>query len=181
MGNGLIIGLFVLGLCLMSVVLVHMIVKNSFCSPQKESEKMAIDMMKKRLNNPSDFKVISISQMDSIFQNRFCPEYETQQLTEDYYNLSNSSISTLINSLSDKEHAEDKGLLADMYKYSGAMENVNFFNELLEKPQGDFCGWRMKMKYSYTDENNILQNTESWLIFDVDRRFIFKTFEFPVL
>lgn len=175
--DALVIGLFIFGLLVLLAVGVHMILKSSFSS--KGTEKLAVEALKMKAGYPEDFKVTAISNLDSVFQNRYCPDYEVYDLSQKYLDRY-----LLLLDFSEDSMDKDKGnpkLLKDFKSFSRASETIDLFNEMLKKPQGDFCGWRLRMRYTCLDENKEPRESEAWLIFDRNKKHIINSFEFPIL
>lgn len=172
----LFIGLFVVGAIILIAVVSGMCF-SSFCSKDKKMEKMAVESLRMKAGNPKDFKVTAISKMDSIFVNRYCPEHETVELSQKYLDYTIRMMEASAN----KDALDDAASMVDYKKFSKASDALDVFNEMLQKPKGEFMGWRMRLRYSYTDENNRPSESEAWLMFDRDKKFIFHSFEFPML
>lgn len=172
----LFIGLFVVGAIILIAVVGSMCF-SSFCSKDKKVEKMAVESLRMKAGNPRDFKVTAISKMDSIFVNRYCPEHETMELSQKYLDYTIKMMEASAN----KDVLDDAGSMIDYKKFSKASDALDVFNEMLQKPKGEFMGWRMRLRYTYTDENNRPSESEAWLMFDRDKKFIFHSFEFPML
>lgn len=170
------VGLFVVGAIILIAVVSGMCF-SSFCSNDKKVEKMAVESLRMRTGNPKDFKVTAISKMDSIFVNRYCPEHETIELSQRYLDYTIA----MMQASADKESLDDADPMIDYKKFTKASDALDVFNEMLQKPQGEFMGWRMRLRYSYTDENDKPSESEAWLMFDRDKKFIFHSFEFPML
>lgn len=172
----LFIGLFVIGAIALIAVVSGMCL-SSFCSKDRKVEKMAVESLRMRAGDPKDFKVTAISKMDSIFVNRYCPEHETIELSQKYLDYTLAMMQASAN----KESLDDDFPMIDYKKFTKASDALDVFNEMLQRPQGEFMGWRMRLRYSYTDENSNPSESEAWLMFDRDKKFIFHYFEFPML
>lgn len=166
--------LFVFGVLMLAIVAMQMCVKGTFCKGNTGIENKAVESLKLKKGNPEGFKVIAISELDSVFVNRYCPEHETIELSQKYLDLT-------FKMMDEDFNLEDNNHVLNLKRYSEASDAISLFNEMLERPQGEHIGWRLKMRYSYLDESKNECNSEVWMIFDKDKKFIYNTFEFPLL
>lgn len=171
------IGLFVIGLFAIMAVMLQIFFKNSFCSSEKDVEKMAVETLRIKTGNPEGFKVTAVSSLDSVYVNRYCPEHEIVELSQKYLEYSLQ----MMRDSRDRSVAEDLSDMTSYRRFARGFDALELFNEMLQRPQGEFCGWRMRLRYSYLDDRKNECESEMWMIFDKDKRYIYNSFEFPVL
>ncbi|MCM1491463.1 MAG: hypothetical protein NC095_11675 [Muribaculum sp.] len=171
------IGLFVIGLFAIIAVMMQMILKGSFCHGERDVEKMAVETLRIKTGNPEGFKVTAVSSLDSVYVNRYCPEHEIVELSQKYLEYSLQ----MMRDSRDRSVAEDLSDMTSYRRFARGSDALELFNEMLQRPQGEFCGWRMRLRYSYLDDRKNECESEMWMIFDKDKRYIYNSFEFPVL
>lgn len=145
---------------------------------KKETEKIIINALKMKLGNPATLKILDISNPDSVFYNRICPEKELMEVSEKFLSL---SINMMQASREVAEETTNPALLRHMYRFSETSNTINSLNEMLEKPAGKHSGWRYKVKYQTIDGTDTPYNAETWFIFDKRKKHIINSFDFCLL
>ena len=127
-------------------------------------------------DNP--LKILDISEPDSVFFNRMCPEEEVMELSERFLNYSmnimQESQTELLNDVNDAYRCK-------MDRFSSTSNAINSLNGMLEKPAGKHCGWRVKARYQTTDDSGTPYVTETWFIFDKRKKHILNSFDICIL
>ncbi len=174
------LGLSLVGIIMLLVATAVIILTSDRIKPLKkrEIEKTAVDALKIKLDNPSSLKVLDISEPDSVFTNRLCPENEMMELSERFLRYS-------LNIIQDSQEGNFKddndSYLYLMDRFSESSNAITKINNMLEKPQGNHCGWRVKVKYQAIDKSNTPFTSEAWFIFDKEKNHILNSFDISVL
>lgn len=175
--QGIIIALFSFGILALAFMVVLMLLpSNPFCKDKKSMEKTAIEALKMKVDTPSSLKVLAVSEPDSVFQNRYCSDAESMELSQRFLEF---SIKMMQDSPTDLEKMDDPGYLAKMQRYTEGTEALSLINAMSQREQGDFAGWRIRLKYAATDRHNNFYESEVWMIFDKSKKHILKTLEIP--
>lgn len=147
---------------------------------KKDYEKAAIESIRMNAVEPESVKITSVSEkLDSVFANRLCPEYELEELTEYFMQKTVELMQLQGNTTLDNYDDPKRQSLFD--SFSVASTSIGEMNELMTKPKGEFCGWRLKVEYSSVDKHGQPFKSEKWLIFDKDKKHILKSFDIPIL
>lgn len=168
--------LSVVGIIILVIAFIIICTTQGGSIKKSETEKIAINALKQKLENPSSLKVLDISVPDSVFYNRICPEYETMELSERFLQY---SLDIMQKSQTGKY--EDESYRCSMERFTESSNLLNYLNESLDKPQGQHCGWRVKVKYKATDETDTPYTSETWFIFDKDKKHILNSFDISIL
>ncbi len=145
---------------------------------KSESEKSAINALKLKLGDTSSLKVLNVSVPDSVFLNRICPEYEIMELSERFLEYSLQIMQDSQDGLFGKENVAYRCM---MDRYALSSQSINTLNQMLEKPEGEHCGWRIKIKYQAIDDSDTPYVSEAWFIFDKDKKHILNSFDISIL
>lgn len=173
-----------LGFSLVAIILlfvataVILLTSDSGSIKKTDTEKTVVNALKFKLDNPSSLKVLNISDPDSVFFNRICPEQETMEIAERFLRYS-------INLMQDSKDRNLKegndAYLCSMDRYSESSNAINKISNMLENPQGEHCGWRVKVKYQAVDKSNTPFISEAWFIFDKEQKHILNSFDITIL
>ena len=126
-------------------------------------------------DNP--LKILDISEPDSVFFNRMCPEDEVMELSERFLTYSMTIMQESQTELLTQGNDECK---CKMDRYSATSNTLNILNKMLEKPAGKHCGWRVKARYQTVDDSNTPYVAETWFIFDRRKKHIINSFDFYI-
>lgn len=170
--------LSVIGVIILLVAAVIICTSEGKALKKSEAEKTAINALKLKISNPASLKVLDISAPDSVFVNRMCPEYEIMELSEKFLQY---SLNIMQDSQENLIGNENTAYRCKMDRYSESSMSINALNDMLEKPQGDYCGWRVKVRYQAMDDSDTPYTSETWLIFDKDKKHILNSFDFSLL
>lgn len=147
-------------------------------SKKNEIERTTVKALKIKLGFPSSLKVLAISDPDSVFTNRVCPEYELMELSERFLEYSMKIMEDSQEGLRD---SESKAYRCKMDRYTDSSVALNTLNEMMERPEGKHCGWRVKIRYQSVDDSNTPYISEAWFIFDKDKKHILNSFDISLL
>lgn len=149
------------------------------CGNQKkrETESTAIKALKMKTGDKKVLKVLAISDPDSVFVNRMCPEAETMELSERFLEYSLNIMRTTQPDI----QAENKAYRCQMDRFAESSTSLNTLNTMLEKPQGPHCGWRVKVRYQTVDDSDTPYVSEVWYIFDKEQKHILNSFDICLL
>lgn len=170
------LGIIGVGILVVSFFLILM--TDSGSSKKSEAENTAINALQIKLGNPSSLKILRISTPDSVFINRMCPEYEVMDLSERFLEY---SLNIMQDSQTGLNDAESKSYRCRMDRYAESSNTLNTLNSMMEKPEGEYCGWRLKVKYQTVDDSNTPYISEAWFIFDKDQKHILNSFDICLL
>jgi len=173
----IIAGVLCLGLAMFAFVGAKMICSGGFCGSKTDpTEKMAIETLRMKLGNPESLKILAVSKPDSVFQNRYCPEAEAIELSSIYLDYTMQLMDSTMSESFYEDYESEK-----MKRLSDASQSISILNDMLEREQGKFCGWRVRVKYELAEENQEKFESMAWFIFDPEKKLIYKTFDFPLL
>lgn len=171
-------GLSIIAIFILVAALIF-IVANNTCSLKKtDIEKTAIKALQLRLGNPESLKILDISSPDSVFVNRFCPEYEMMELSQKFLEY---SMNILQDSQAGLKDSESVAYRCKMDRYAECSNSLNTINSMMEKPEGKHCGWRVKVRYQNIDDSETPYISESWFIFDKEKKHILNSLEISIL
>lgn len=175
----IILALFSFGIiALACVVIVMLLPSNPFCKGKKDMEKTAIEALKIKVDNPSSLQVLAVSEPDSVFQNRYCSEAESMELSQRFLDY---SIKMMNETPEDFGKMEDPRYMDKMQRFSEGSNTLSLLNSMAEREPGDFIGWRLRIRYAAKDINGNPYLSEIWMIFDRNKKHILKTLEIPSL
>ena len=167
----------IMGVGILVVSFFLILMTDSGSSKKSEAEKTAIKALQIKLGNPSSLKILDISAPDSVFINRICPDYEVMELSERFLEY---SLNIMQDSQTGLDDAESKSYRCRMDRYTESSGNLNTLNSMMERPQGEYCGWRLKVKYQTVDDSNTPYVSEAWFIFDKDTKHILNSFDISI-
>ncbi len=123
-----------LGFSLVAIILlfvataVILLTSDSGSIKKTDTEKTVVNALKFKLDNPSSLKVLNISDPDSVFFNRICPEQETMEIAERFLRYS-------INLMQDSKDRNLKegndAYLCSMDRYSESSNAINKISNML--------------------------------------------------
>ncbi len=170
--------LSVIGIIILLVAFVLICTSQGRSLKKTETETTAINALKLRVKNPSTLKVLDISLPDSVYENRMCPEYEIMELSERFLEYSIN----IMQSSPDVRFGENNiAYRCQMDRFAESSNSLNILNAMLEKPMGKHCGWRVKVKYQAIDDSETPFISESWFIFDMEKKHILNSFDISLL
>lgn len=169
--------LSVIGIIILLVAVLVICTSEGKCIKKSEAEKIAINALRLKTDQ-SSLKVLEVSDPDSVFINRLCPEYELMDLSERFLQYSLQIMQDSQEGFFGKENTAYQCM---MNRYSETSNALNTLNSMLEKPQGEHCGWRVKVKYNSVDDSKTPYTSEAWFIFDKDQKHILNSFDISVL
>ncbi len=171
-------GLSIFAVFILVVAVIFIIAKQTCSLKKTETEKTAIKALQLRLGNPEVLKILDISAPDSVFLNRICPEYEVIELSEKFLEY---SMNLMKDSQSELRDLESVAYRCKMDRYAESSNTLNTLNNMLEKSEGEHCGWRVKVKYQTKDDSETSYTAESWFIFDKEKKHILNSFDISLL
>ncbi len=166
--------LSIIGIIILLVAFIILCTANGRGIKKTETEKIAINALSLKVDNPSSLKVLDISKPDSVFGNRMCPEYELMELSERFLEY---SLNIMQSSPEERVGENNAAYVCKMNRYSESSNALNSLNAMLEKPQGSHCGWRVKVKYQAIDNSDTPYISEAWLIFDKEKKHVLNSFD----
>lgn len=142
-------------------------------SKKSEDERTVRNALRLKYGD-NTLKILDISEPDSVFYNRMCPEDEVMELSERFLTYSMTIMQDSQTELLTQGNDECK---CKMDRYSATSNTLNILNKMLEKPAGKHCGWRVKVKYQTVDDSGTPYVTETWYIFDRRKKHIINSFD----
>lgn len=164
----------------LAAILWVMFDKPKYASKKKEYEQVAIEALRMKADNAESVTISEMSeQLDSVYQNRYCQEPELADLSEKYMLHCAEMIKAAPTSLEDYKADEERKCMLD--RLSEASESLGLLNDMILKPKGDFCGWRLKVRYKAKDSSGQSFDSETWFIFDKNKKHILTSLDIPIL
>lgn len=145
---------------------------------KSKAEEIALNALKLNVDNASSLKILDISEPDSVFVNRLCPEHELMELSEKFLE---HSLNIMQNSQYEDFETDNSAYKCKMERYSESSNALNTLNTMLDRPQGQHNGWRVKVKYQAVDDSDTPYISEAWFIFDLTKNHIIKSFDISLL
>lgn len=170
------LGLFAFGLAVLVIVLLSFLFSGK-CGSDK-AEDVAISALRLKSQDPDGIKILAVSKPDSVFQNRFCPDHEVMEMSEKFLQV---SLNLMQDSSLKESHLDNPAYLAKMERYAEHSSSIERLNNMLENEPGKFCGWRVRIRYAAKDKSDTPYTSETWFIFDKDKKHILNSFEIPIL
>lgn len=168
----------VIGIFILLAAIAIIVASNCRTLKKTEAEKIAVNALRLKLDNPSTLKVLDISNPDSVFTNRMCPEYEVMELSERFLEY---SMNIMRESQTNFQEDYNATYRCRMERYTESSNALNTLNSMLEKSQGKHCGWRIKVKYQAVDDSDTPYTSEVWFILDKERKHILNSFDISLL
>ena len=170
--------LSIIGIILLFVTFIFVCSSDCKSSKQRRMEKSAVDALKLKITNPSSIEILDISVPDTVFHNRICPEYETVALSEKFLEYSLNVMQNYQENFFDMENSAYR---CQMNRYNESSKTLQALNDMMSRPQGPHCGWRLKIKYKAIDESESPYVSETWFIFDKDKKHILNSYNISIL
>ena len=145
-------------------------------SKKSEDERTVRNALRLK-HGDNTLKILDISEPDSVFYNRMCPEDEVMELSERFLTY---SMTIMQDSQTELLADGNVAYRCKMDRFSDTSNAINSLNEMLEKPAGRHCGWRVKARYQTVDDSNTPYVAETWFIFDRRKKHIINSFDFYI-
>lgn len=139
---------------------------------------LAVEALPYYVANATEIKIRSVSEPDSIFENQFLSSDEQMYITDRIIELSNK-LEEIV------ENGPDIISDAAFYELVNRQTKVRAFmmrlpaEEVINK--GSHKGWKVKIEYECKTLSDEPYRSEYWFFMDKDNKFIYDSFEIPIL
>lgn len=87
----------------------------------------------------------------------------------------------LMNAEHIKKDVADPLFVSMSERYSADAQAIDKLNNMLALEKGDFCGYKVKVRFKARDRYDAPYATEAWFIFDKSRQHIIDYIEIPLI